>query len=192
MRGRPTDRLDCVAGISVILAVVDTALVAASYPPFSTRSTGIHGWPLVNIAGLGSAVLGAVILGAQPRQPIGWILNLIGLSTSISLAAESYGDLGAPVRRPRLRGAGAPRPAGSPRSSEVRWRWPASPSSSSWCPRARTCRPGGAGSPARPGRRTASMPCGLVLVGPHGINRNGDPIDAGLVALASCSAAASS
>ena len=79
------------AGISLVLAVVDTALVAASYPPFSMKSTGIHGWPLVNLAGLGSAVLGAVILTAHPRHPIGWILSFIGLSTSISLATESYG-----------------------------------------------------------------------------------------------------
>ncbi len=79
------------AGICLVLAVVDTALVAASYPVFSTKSTGIHGWPLVNVAGLGSAALGAVILTAHPRHPIGWILNVIGLSTSISLATESYG-----------------------------------------------------------------------------------------------------
>ena len=79
------------AGISLVLAVVDTALVAASYPLFSTKSTGIHGWPLVNVAGIGSAVLGAVILTAHPRHAIGWILSLIGLTTSISLATESYG-----------------------------------------------------------------------------------------------------
>ena len=80
-----------VVAISLALAVVDTALVAASYPPFSMKSTGIHGWPLVNLAGIGSAVLGAVILTAHPRHPIGWILTFIGLSTSISLATESYG-----------------------------------------------------------------------------------------------------
>ena len=147
-----------VAGVSALLAVVDTALVVASYPPLSARSIGIHGWPLVNVAGLGSAVLGAVILSAHPRHPIGWILNLVGLTTSISLAAESYGDLGAPVRRPRLHGAGHTSPAGSPRSSEGRWRWPASPARSCWCPRARTCRPGGAGSAAPRGRRTAASP----------------------------------
>ena len=88
---RATDRLGSRRGSACVLAVVDTALVAASYPPFSTKSTGIHGWPLVNIAGIGSAVLGAVILGAHPRHPIGWILSFVGLTTSISLAAESYG-----------------------------------------------------------------------------------------------------
>ena len=79
------------AGICLVLAVVDTALVAAAYPLLSTKSTGIHGWPLVNVAGLGSAALGAVVLTTHPRHPIGWILSFIGVSTSISLAAESYG-----------------------------------------------------------------------------------------------------
>ncbi len=122
------------AGISLVLAVVDTALVAASYPPFSMRSTGIHGWPLVNLAGLGSAVLGAVILTAHPRHPIGWILNLIGLSTSISLATESYGiwvlqyDGHGSAAQGHLAGwvaavLGGPTGAGA-----------ASPASSCWCP----------------------------------------------------------
>ena len=44
------------AVVSLILVVVDTVIVAASMPLFSTRSVGIHGWPLVDIAAAGSAV----------------------------------------------------------------------------------------------------------------------------------------
>ena len=74
----------------MVLVVVDTVIVAASMPLFSTRSVGIHGWPLVDIASAGSAVLGAVIVAANPRHAIGWLLNVIGASTSFSLLAESY------------------------------------------------------------------------------------------------------
>jgi hypothetical protein len=167
-------------GVSALLVVVDTALVVASYPPLSARSTGIHGWPLVNLAGLGSAVLGAVIVGANPRQPIGWILNLVGLTTSISLAAESYSIwvlqydgqgstaqghlagwvaaiLGGPLALACLTGAFLLVPTGTYLSA--RWAWV--------------------------GRVTwaayGMYVLGLLLVGPNGVNRNGDPIDASAV-----------
>ena len=165
------------AGISLVLAVVDTALVAASYSPFSMKSTGIHGWPLVNLAGLGSAVLGAVILTAHPRHPIGWILTFIGLSTSISLATESYGiwvlqydghgtaaqgqlsgwvaaALGGPMALALLTGVFLLVPGGTYLSD--RWRWVA--------------RVAWAGM--------GLYLFGLVLVGRNGINRSGDAIDA--------------
>jgi signal transduction histidine kinase len=168
------------AGVSALLVVVDTALVVASYPPMSVRSTGIHGWPLVNLAGLGSAVLGAVIVGANPRQPIGWILNLIGLTTSISLAAESYsiwvlqydGEgssamghlagwvaavLGGPLALACLTWAFLLVPTGTYLSS--RWAWVARVTWAAYC----------------------MYVLGLVLVGPYGVNRNGDPIDASVI-----------
>ena len=58
------------AVVSVVLVVADTLVVAASMPLFSTRSVGIHGWPLVDIASAGSAVLGAIIVVASPRHPV--------------------------------------------------------------------------------------------------------------------------
>ena len=75
---------------SLVFVAVDTMIVATSMSLFSERSVGIHGWPLVDIASAGSAVLGAVIVVANPRQTIGWLLNVIGASTSFSLLAESY------------------------------------------------------------------------------------------------------
>src|SRR4051794_29152640 len=166
-----------VTGLCVVLTVVDTMLVTASYPALSTKSFGIHGWPLVNVAGLGSAALGAVILTSQPRQPIGWILSLIGLTTSISLATESYGIwvlqydghgtttqghlstwvaalLGGPLALAFLTGVILLVPSGSYLSAG--WRWVAR---SAWA-------------------GYAAYVVGLVVVGPNGINRSGDPIDA--------------
>ncbi len=164
-------------GISVILAVIDTALVVASYPPLSVKSTGIHGWPLVNVAGLGSVALGALILGAHPRHPIGWILTLIGLTTSISLATESYSiwvlqydgqgssaqahlagwiaaALGGPFALACLTGAFLLVPTGQHLSPA--WRWATRATWVAW----------------------GGYVLGLVLAGTNGINRNGDPIDA--------------
>ena len=79
------------AALSAALTVLDTVLVAVSVPLLSAESVGIHGWPLVNAASLASAVLGAVIVSSDPRHPIGWLLTFVGVTTTISLAAESYG-----------------------------------------------------------------------------------------------------
>jgi signal transduction histidine kinase len=170
-----------IAGVAGLLTLADTAMVAASYGLMSTDAIGIHGWPMVNIAALGTAVIGAVILGSHPRHPIGMLLNLIGLTTSISLAAESYGIwvleydgpgsatqadlggwtaavLGGPLALAGLTVVFLVVPGGNYLSPG--WRWVA-----------RTAWAG-----------YAAFVAGLVLVGPSSINRNGDPIDAGLAA----------
>src|SRR3954454_12933041 len=77
-----------VAGL--VFVAVDTAIVSGSIGLFSSRSVGIHGWPLVDIAAGGCAVLGAVIVRSDSRQPIGWLLNGIGVTTSVSMVGESY------------------------------------------------------------------------------------------------------
>jgi hypothetical protein len=75
---------------SLVFVVADTVIVAVSIGLFSTRSVGIHGWPLVNAAACGSAWLGAVIIAADRRQPIGWLLNVIGVVTSLTMVTESF------------------------------------------------------------------------------------------------------
>jgi hypothetical protein len=165
-------------GVSVLLALLDTALVVASYPLLSTKSIGIHGWPLVNIAAVGCSVLGAVILGSHPRHPIGRLLTLVGLTTGVSLTAESYSIwvlqydgpgsadqahlgawvaaiLGGPLALAGLTTIFLLVPAGTYLSP--RWRWAAR---GAWA-------------------GYAAFALGLVLLGPSGVNRNGDPIDAG-------------
>jgi signal transduction histidine kinase len=170
-----------VTAISLILTVIDTALVVASYPLWSERSTGIHGWPLVNIAALGSSVMGAVILDAKPRHAIGWILNIVGLTTTISLVTESYGIwvlqydgagsttqghlsswiaaiTGGPLAVVLLTTVFLLVPSGDYLSSG--WRWVARASWTSY----------------------GAYVLGFVLIGPNGFDRAGEPIDASLLA----------
>lgn len=167
--------------VTGLLTIADTAMVAASYELMSVDAVGIHGWPLVNIAALGTAVIGAVILGSHPRHTIGRLLNLIGLTTSVSLAAESYGIwvlayggpgsaaqghlggwtaavLGGPLALAALTVVFLVVPGGSYLSPG--WRWVAR---AAWA-------------------GYAAFVAGLVLVGPSRINRDGDAIDADLAA----------
>jgi len=77
-------------GISGVCAVADTVVVSAFQPLLSEATIAVHAWPLVNLASLGSAVMGALVISRYPRHPIGWLLSIIGVTTSISLLAESY------------------------------------------------------------------------------------------------------
>jgi signal transduction histidine kinase len=88
----PGARFAAILAVAAVAAVVaDSVVCALSEGLLSATAVGLHGWPLVDIAAAGSAVLGAVIVRTHPRQPIGWLLNLIGTVTSFSLLAESYG-----------------------------------------------------------------------------------------------------
>jgi signal transduction histidine kinase len=77
-------------GLSGLCAVTDTAVVAAFQPLLSEATIAVHGWPLVNLAALGSAVMGALVVSRYPRHPIGWLLSVVGVTTSVSVLAESY------------------------------------------------------------------------------------------------------
>ncbi len=77
-----------VAVLGVVGAVVDTAVTAAYLPLMSEQAWAGHGWPLVTLAALGSALMGALIVSRHPRHGIGWLLCLAGL-TSVSMPAES-------------------------------------------------------------------------------------------------------
>jgi hypothetical protein len=78
------------AAASALFVLADTAIVAGSIGLLSARSLGIHGWPLVDLAAVGCAVLGAIIIGADRRQPIGWLLSVTGVVTCVSMVCESY------------------------------------------------------------------------------------------------------
>jgi signal transduction histidine kinase len=77
------------AVLAVVGAILDTAVTAAYLPLMSERTWAEHGWPLVTLAALGSALMGALIVSRHPRHAIGWLLCLAG-TTSISMPAESY------------------------------------------------------------------------------------------------------
>ncbi|MDX6231673.1 MAG: hypothetical protein QOH68_632 [Nocardioidaceae bacterium] len=76
--------------ISALCVIGDTLVVSAYGSLWSTDTLGLHGWPFVDVAGLGCSVLGAVIVMTYRRHLIGWLLAVVGVTTSMSLVLESY------------------------------------------------------------------------------------------------------
>jgi hypothetical protein len=79
------------AGLTFILTVADVFVTAQYRPLLSEAAVAEHGFPFVNGAVLGAAVLGAVIIARYERHAVGWLLNLIGSTGAFSLLTESYG-----------------------------------------------------------------------------------------------------
>ena len=79
------------AGLTFILTVLDVVVTAQYRPLLSEAAVAEHGFPFVNIAVLGSAVLGAAIIARYQRHAVGWLLSLVGSSGAFSLLTESYG-----------------------------------------------------------------------------------------------------
>jgi signal transduction histidine kinase len=78
-----------VLGLAVLTAVLDTLFTAAYRPLLSEAAWADHGWPLAPLAGVGSALMGAVIIRRHPGHPLGWLLSASSL-LSVTLAAEAY------------------------------------------------------------------------------------------------------
>jgi hypothetical protein len=76
--------------LAVAVAVGDTLVTAAFGPLWSEKSVAVHGWPFITAAGVGAAAMGSVIVSQYPRHVIGWLLCLIGVTSSISLLLEAY------------------------------------------------------------------------------------------------------
>ena len=79
----------CVAGLTALAVVLDTAFTAAHRPLMSEATWADHGWPLISLAGAGCALMGALIISRYPRQPLGWLLCAASL-ISVTLALEAY------------------------------------------------------------------------------------------------------
>jgi N-terminal 7TM region of histidine kinase len=79
------------AGLTGVFCVADVVVTAQYRPLLSEAAVAEHGFPFVNGAVLGSAVLGAVIIARYERHAIGWLLNLIGFTGAFSLLTEAYG-----------------------------------------------------------------------------------------------------
>src|SRR4051812_34508795 len=75
--------------LSVVCAVLASVAVAAQRAVLSPEVFYEHGWPIVPLATLGAAVMGALIVSRYPRHPIGWLLVVTG-ATSIAVAGEAY------------------------------------------------------------------------------------------------------
>ena len=79
------------AGLTFILSVADVVVTAQYRPLLSEAAVAEHGFPFVNGAVLGSAVLGAVIIARYERHAVGWLLSLVGSTGAFSLLTEAYG-----------------------------------------------------------------------------------------------------
>jgi hypothetical protein len=78
------------AGATLALVLADAAVTARYRHLLSEAAIAEHGFPFVDGAVLGCAVMGALIVASDPRHPIGWLLSLIGVSSALSLVAEAY------------------------------------------------------------------------------------------------------
>lgn len=78
-----------VVGLIAVAVLLDTVFTAAHRPLLSEATWADHGWPLISLAGLGCALMGALIVSRYPRHPLGWLLCAASL-ISVTLAAEAY------------------------------------------------------------------------------------------------------
>ena len=77
------------AAVVVACAIGDTVVVAQISALLSTEAWVDHQWPLTTFATVGSALMGALIVSRYPRNAVGWLLLIPGLS-GISLVASVY------------------------------------------------------------------------------------------------------
>ena len=78
------------AGATLVLVVVDAVLTAQYRSLTSEGAVAVHGFPFVDGAVLGCAVMGAIVVSRYERHVIGWLLTLIGTTTAISLVTEAW------------------------------------------------------------------------------------------------------
>ena len=78
-----------VVGLTTLAAILDTVFTAAHRSLLSEATWADHGWPLAPLAGVGCALMGALIISRYPRHPLGWLLCVASL-LSVTLAADAY------------------------------------------------------------------------------------------------------
>jgi hypothetical protein len=76
--------------VTIVLVTADVVVAAQAVSLTSETAVAVHGFPFVDGASIGSALMGALIVSRYARHPIGWLLVAIGLLTSISLLAEAW------------------------------------------------------------------------------------------------------
>ena len=79
----------CVVGLTTIAVILDTLFTSAYRPLLSEATWADHGWPLAPLAGVGSALMGALIVSRYPKHMLGWLLCVASL-LSVTLAADAY------------------------------------------------------------------------------------------------------
>jgi len=78
-----------VLGLTILAVALDTIFTAAHRPLLSEATWADHGWPLAPLAGLGCALMGALIITRYPTHMLGWLLSAASLLT-VTLAADAY------------------------------------------------------------------------------------------------------
>ena len=78
-----------VLGLTILAVILDTVFTAAYRPLLSEATWADHGWPLAPMAGLGCALMGALIVTRYPGHMLGWLLSAASLLT-VTLAADAY------------------------------------------------------------------------------------------------------
>lgn len=76
-------------GLTTLAGILDTVFTAAHRSLLSEATWADHGWPLAPLAGIGCALMGALIISRYPRHPLGWLLCTASL-LSVTLAADAY------------------------------------------------------------------------------------------------------
>ncbi len=78
-----------VVALTTIAAILDTVFTAAYRPLLSEATWADHGWPIAPLAGVGCALMGALIVSRHPKHLLGWLLSVASL-LSVTLAADAY------------------------------------------------------------------------------------------------------
>ena len=83
-----------VLGVVLVASVLDTVFTAAHGSLWTEATWAEHGWPLAPLAGVGCALMGALIVRRHPAHPIGWLLSVAPKHpcpprSSVTLAASS-------------------------------------------------------------------------------------------------------
>lgn len=75
--------------LTTIAVILDTLFTAAHRSLLSEATWAEHGWPLTPLAGVGCALMGALIVSRHPGHMLGWLLSAASL-LSVTLAADAY------------------------------------------------------------------------------------------------------
>ncbi|MEO8108283.1 MAG: hypothetical protein ABI720_13320 [Actinomycetes bacterium] len=78
------------SGLAVAMAAVDMRIISNFWSPLSEEAISQHGFPFIQTAAVGCALMGAVIVSRDQRHVIGWLLNVIGTVACLSLMLEAY------------------------------------------------------------------------------------------------------
>lgn len=78
------------AGLTVAMTAVDMMIISTFWGVLSEEALAQHGFPFIQIATFGCALLGAFIVSRDQRHVIGWLLTVLGTVGALSLTLEAY------------------------------------------------------------------------------------------------------